>query len=108
MEIKCHGRDTDVGDNPLTIFERRLLCIQRAIEEKQANPSRAKVFVEMSNSELTHAGNLCKMLDEDMKKAETANDQTYITFLRDMQKEISKRYMKESAEVKYMHENFNK
>ncbi len=82
--------------------------IQRAIEEKQTNPSRAKVFVEMSNSELTHAGNLYKMLDEDMKKAETTDDQTYITFLRDMQKEISKRYMKESAEVKYMHENFNK
>lgn len=82
--------------------------IQRAIEEKAANPSRAKVFVEMSSSELNHAGNLYKMLEEDMNKANTTKDATYVVFLKDMQKEVTKRYMKESAEVKYMHDNFNK
>lgn len=81
--------------------------IRLAMQSKGSHPAWAKMFVEMSSAELGHATNLYKMFNEEvdgLNKAYTVMPDEIATIVSD----VTKHYAKCYAEVKYMHEAYNK
>ena len=81
--------------------------IKNAIEIKAMSPSWAKMFVEMSAAELSHATNLFKMFQEYYKKiSETYKE--IPKYLEELNDSITEDYTEKFAQVKWMHDMYNK
>ena len=81
--------------------------IKLAMQSKGTHPAWAKMFVEMSSAELGHAANLYKMFNEEtdaLKRAYTVIPEE----LSDIIEYVTDEYTKCYAQVKYMHEAYNK
>lgn len=81
--------------------------IKMAIEFKSSHPAWGKMFVDMSAAELSHATNLYKMADEYYKEV-TGAYKEIPKYMREMWDEIVTMYTDKSAEVKYMHDLYNR
>lgn len=83
--------------------------IQMAMECKQANPTRARMFVDMSSAELSHATNLQKMFEDAQTTIyNQTNDESFREFLNDFHTEVVGMYSEETSNIKYMHEMYGK
>jgi hypothetical protein len=81
--------------------------VMNALEIKPMSPSMAKTFLEMSATELTHATNLYKMAEEYYSNLEKAYTNVPDHF-KEIRNFIVEKYTKRYAEIKYMHELYNK
>ncbi len=83
--------------------------IINAIEIRAMDPSWSSTLVSMSATELSHADNLYKMLEQYYSiLAKSYGPDKVPDYIEDMRKEITTMYMEESAEIKYMHETYKK
>lgn len=84
--------------------------IEKAMEDKQTYPTRARMYVEMSASELAHAGNLFKMFEECYKELydDKETNESFKFFLDKFRSEVVQMYTQEAANVRYLHELYTK
>ena len=81
--------------------------IKLALEFKSTYPEWAKMFLDMSANELTHATNIYKMADKSYHETITAYKEPP-EYLKEMWECIVDKYSSCSAKVKYMHEMYTK
>lgn len=81
--------------------------IIRAMELKPMNASWAKNLCEMSAQELSHASLLFNMFNEYCATL-AANYSELPDYVRDIRDEITPKFMECSANIKHMHEQYNK
>lgn len=81
--------------------------VKRAIEIKGMSPDWAKMFLDMSATELDHATKLWKMFEQ-YYKIIVDNYKTVPDYIEELHEEAAKEYAERSAKVKYMHEMYNK
>ncbi len=81
--------------------------VKRAIEIKAMSPDWAKMFLDMSATELDHATKLWKMFEQ-YYKIVADKYKTVPEYIEELYNEASEEYAERSAKVKYMHEMYNK
>lgn len=81
--------------------------VKRAIEIKAMSPDWAKMFLDMSATELDHATKLWKMFEQ-YYKIVAEKYKTVPEYIEELYKEASEEYTERSAKVKYMHEMYSK
>lgn len=81
--------------------------IKRAIEIRAMDSTWAKILVEMSSNELQHASNLYKMFEEyyAIMQKEYREIPSYVQEMRSC---LADMFAEKTAEVKIMHEMYNK
>jgi len=81
--------------------------IKLALEFKATYPEWAKMFLDMSATELNHATNIYKMAEQSYKETITPYKEVPKN-LWDTWDEMNTKYSECSAKVRYMHEMYNK
>lgn len=94
-------------DNITEELEGSIAYIKMAAEVRAMNPNWAKIFVDMSSTELTHATSLFKMLEEYYSRLMNSYNQNLPDWMSEQYEHICKLYLTESANIKHMHEVYN-
>ena len=82
--------------------------IKLAIEKRSTNPDWAKMLVNMSAEELSHATNFYKMFEEYYTEVTKAYGANVPEYLSEMSDEITDIYTEKASKVKYLHEMYVK
>lgn len=106
--MQCGGMDLQYfKDHIIEELDGAEEYIQLAIELKAMDSSWSKNLVEMSSAELDHAFKLFKMFESYCDLISKPYDEVP-EYISECHKKVTKMYTRRSAEVRYMHDMYNK